>query len=311
MLFLQGKELGTQPVHITRAIIADEVITEGCDRAVLNGDEVSINMLPQTLAAISSDVCRLILTGWETSSEFTLDFRIASEEDLQGMEEQFERTARGRHLDTRAIEEFISATSRYGSAIGYCDGICSYLYGALAKERAPDSSLSYESYVGKYSKAAEELSGYDRPLARMIRSLIEFHFNHFEDAARLGGERRVGQAAGRYVTWLQGLPQDTEQKGGSIEALSESLVTDWETEQIVRWSVQPFPQLLRYADNMESFLNRGIAEYDKLKLHVLLGEVYRASGDVEAAIRHAKIFRNVSALERWAESMIGTHFSGS
>ena len=55
---------------------------------------------------------------------------------------------------------------------------------------------------------------------------------------------------------------------------------------------------------MESFLNRSIVEYDKVKLHVLLGEVYIASGNIEGAIRHAKALRNLSALEKWAESVI-------
>ncbi len=203
--------------------------------------------------------------------QFTLNFRIASDEDLRGIEEQFERTARESHLDTRAIEEFISATSRFGSAIGYCDGICAYLYGVLAKERAPDSSLTYEAYIGKYSKAAEELAAYDRPLAQTIGSLIEFHFNHFEEAAQLAGEARVGHAAARYAKFLQDLPLSSEQKCVSIQAPRDALVTDWETERIVRWSVQSLPELSRYADNMESFLNRSIVEYDKVKLACSLG----------------------------------------
>ena len=62
-------------------------------------------------------------------------------------------------------------------------GICDYLYGVLAKERSHDASLSHEKYANKFNEAVEQLAAYDRPLARIIRSLVEFHFNHFEEAA--------------------------------------------------------------------------------------------------------------------------------
>ena len=241
ILFLQGKEFGGQTVRITQAIKANEVIAEGCDRAILNGDEVSVSALPDTLATISSDVCRLVLGRTEVYSEFTLNFRIASDEDLRGIEEQFERTARESHLDTRAIEEFISATSRFGSAIGYCDGICAYLYGVLAKERAPDSSLTYEAYIGKYSKAAEELAAYDRPLAQTIGSLIEFRFNHFEEAAQLAGEARVGHAAARYGKFLQDLPLSSAQKCVSIQAPRDAFVKTGRLSRLSAGRYNRFP----------------------------------------------------------------------
>lgn len=309
VLFLQGREVGAHPVRITRAIRAGQVTTEDCDRAVLNGDEIPVGTVPRRLAQISSEMCRLILSKAEVSSEFTLDFQIASEKDLRGIEEQFERTALGRRLDIRAIEEFISATSRFGSAIGYCDGICAYLYGVLAKERSPDSSLAYEAYVGKFSKGAEQLTAYNRPLARAISSLIEFHFNHFREAALLAGEARVGQAAGRFAAWLQGSARSMDQDVVPTEMFSklEALVTDWETEQIVRWAIQSTHERSRHVVEIEAYLKRELADYDRVKLHVLLGETYAASGDIEGALKHAKTLRNLSALEKWAESMIQTH----
>lgn len=310
ILFLQGRELGAHTVRITRKLIDGDVRTDGCDRAVLNGKDIDFSSLPIMLGKISSGVCRLTLSGSGVSSEFSLEFRIASEEDLSGIEEQFERTVRGHHLNIRAIQEFIESTSRFSSAIGYCDGICAYLYGVLAKERAIDTSLPYDAYVGKFSKASEELTVYDRPLARTISSLIEFHFNHFGESAHLSRETRAGKAAERYATWLQGRVQEIDLEAVQNDMFSklEALVTDWDTEQIVRWSIRPLHELSRYADDMESFLNRDItAEYDKVKLHVLLGEIYTASGYVKKALKHAKALRNLSALEKWAESMIRAH----
>ena len=119
-LFLRGQELGTHPVHVTCNLTKDDVTAEGCDRAFLNGHEISVRALPRKLTEISSDVCRLVLSKSEVSAEFTLDFRIASEEDLIGVETQFERTAIGRRLDIRAVDEFIAATSGFESALGVC-----------------------------------------------------------------------------------------------------------------------------------------------------------------------------------------------
>lgn len=306
IMFLHGRELGTHPARVTQRLSPADVRVEGCDRVALNGSEIPISSLPRRLAGISSDVCRVVLSKAGVAAEFELDIRVASESDLAGVEEQFRRTALGRRLDTRAVDEFISAASGFGSAIGYCDGICAYLYGVLAKERATDSTLPYETYTGKFSKAAEELAAYDRPLARAIGSLVEFHFNHFQESARLSPDSRVGRVAERYAAWMESPGQAPALMSAADEQVThlEALVTDWDTEQIVRWGIRPLPDLAKDADEIEYFLNRDLAELDKVKLHVLLGELHAASGDAGRALLHAKALRNLAALERWAEALI-------
>ena len=305
-LFIQGRELGTHPVRVTRGLSTDDVKVDGCERAFLNGNEIPVQAIPRMLALISSDVCQLELRKADVSATFTLDFRIALKKDLIAVEMQFIRTALGRRLDYRAVEEFISATSGFRSAIGYCDGICSYLYGILAKEGSSESSLPYEAYVGKFNKAVEELSVYDRPLARMIGSLVAFHFNHFEEAEKLAHRARVGQAATRYTSWMRGETrgQDNAPVSSVEPSKLEALVTDWETERIIRWTVRPLDELSEDISEMESFLNQQIEEYDSVKVHVLLGEIYVRYGDVANALKHAKALRNLVAMEKWAESMI-------
>ena len=309
ILLVQGQELSTHPIRITQGLTEDEVRATGCDQAFLNGEKVSVCSVPQKLAQISSGVCRLVLSKADVSATFVLDFRLASEDDLKGVETQFERMALGHQLDIRAIEEFISATSGFETAIGYCDGICSYLYGVLAKENSPESSLPRKAYVGKFNRSATELADYNRPLAQMIGSLIEFHFNHFEEAARLAGEARVGQAAARYAAWLQDREIRTRHVTNSDFAGIdlEALVTDWSTEEIIRWTVRPLNELSGHVTEMESLLNREIEEFDRVKVHVLLGEFCAAIGDTGNKLRHAKALRNLPALESWAESMIHPH----
>jgi hypothetical protein len=278
---------------------------EGAEHAVLNGHEIPLSRLGRELAKFSNDVCRIVLRKHGIEAQFEMEIRVASEADLRGVEDQFKRMAAFRRLDVRAVEEFIAGASRFVSAIGYCDGICAYLYGLLAKERATGCSLPHEAYPAKYAKAVEELAPYDRNLAHMIGGLIEFHFNHFRDAARLCPSSRLGRVSSRFATWIESrdpLPI-TNDIGREATAL-ESLVTEWDTERILGWAVQPPTALAQDARNIEAFLKRDLAEFDRVKIHMLLGEAFAATGSVKFALEHAKALRNLPALEKWAETLV-------
>lgn len=306
VMFVGGRELGTQRVHITRRLAPSDVRVDGCDRAVLNGHEVPVTNLSQELAVVTADVCQVVLSKGGVNAKFELDVRVASEEDLVGVEKQFRRTALGGELNTRTVEQFVTGAASFHSAISYCDGICAYLYGVLARERATDSSLTHDEYVGKYTKAAEELAAYDRPLAQIIGSLIEFHFNHFGDAARLSPDSRVGRVAARYAAWKDCIRQPEVPEGKEREAPEniERLVTDWGNETILRWGSRPLPDLAKNIEDIETMLDRDIGEFDRIKLRVLLAEFFSACGDSASALKYAKGLRNVLGFDEWAEALI-------
>ena len=309
VLFLQGHELGTNPVRITRFVKESDVYTDNCDQAFLNGYKISASRVPSELSKISSGVYKLKLSKEGVSAEFSLNFDIASKNDLEGVESQFEKMVRGYKLNIRVIEDFILATKDYETAVGYTNGICEYLYGVLIKERAPDATLPYEAYEGKFKIAAEALSVYERPLARTIGSLIEFNFNHFTEATSFVEKARIGYVSKRYAAWLQGrkseIPRGVDYDFTSIEL--EVLLTDDKTEQILRWSCESLDSQIKHVEEMESFLKRDIGKYDSVKIRVLLGEIYSQSGDILNALKHAKVLRNLPIFERWAEAMIRTH----
>ncbi len=304
VMLVRGQELGTNRIRITQPLLAADVHISHCARASLNSSEIPISCLSHELASISSDVCQIVLSKDGVDAVFELDFCIASKEDLEGVEDQFERIARGCRLDIRAIEDFIDAALRFTTAVGYCDGICAYLYGVLAKEQTGGSALSYDAYEGKLSKAAEELVAYNRPLAQTIGGLIEFHFNHFQDSACLSPESRVGQVSAHYSDWIES-PGSSGQYTTGTDKL-ESLVTDRETEQILCWAIRPLHDLAGEATAIEDSLERASAEYDRAKLRILLGQLYTQFGDVNQALIHAKALRNVPAFQGWAEALIKT-----
>ncbi len=65
-------------------------------------------------------------------------------------------------MTVSTIDGFIEDCRPFSTADLYYDGICHYLYGVLAKERSPDSSLPYEEYRDRFNRAADALRDYDK-----------------------------------------------------------------------------------------------------------------------------------------------------
>jgi len=307
VLMVRERELGSHPLKVTSALRAAHIKVEGADRALLNGHEVPVHRVPTILASFSSDVVRLLLEKNGVEAAFELDFRIASVFDLEGVEEEFRKTAAGRKLNSRTVDAFIAAASTFRSAIGYCDGICTYLYGVMAREGTGGSTLPYEAYGGRFARASEELTAYERPLARMIGSLVEFHFNHFRDAARLvSAASRIGSVSARYATWIESKRANRRPVPSATTPLNEieACLTDRETELILQSASQPLRAVAAEYAELEGLLNKDVVEFDKVKVHMLLAEAFSATGDTERALGHAKAIRNLPALELWSEDLI-------
>ena len=305
-LIVHGADAGSRRVIITSKLKPTDVAVERCDRVLVNGTATEVERLGEDLAARSWGNYRLILSGDEVEAEFTVEFRIASEHDLAGVEEEFDRIARTRRLDMRTVEDLIGATRRFETARSYSDAICTYLHGVLAKERSAGCPLPYKKYSAKYTESVEDLNWYDRPLARAIVSVIEFHYNHFAEAALKGHGSRIGEAAKRYQRWLHPLGGDATSPahGPAMGNWVDSWVTDQETEQIVFWTMLPKERLVQEANEMEAFLKRDVAEFDRVKVRILLAELYWALGDTSRASDHAKSVGSLHAFEDWAKRKI-------
>ncbi len=307
LLFIRGMEIGSTPVTITRSLAPQDVGTGACTSAIVNGVHMPVDHLAATLASIEQDTVRIVLEGEGANASFEIRIEIASDDDMEGVEQAFFRVAHHRRLDVRAIEQFIDGASPYKTAAAYCDGICEYLYGVLAKERSPTSSLRYEAYREKFTRALDKLRTFDRPLANRVGGLVEFHFNHFPEAASLSPGARVGRAANAFATRLSGssLPESVGQFDGSDEQL-EYLLTDWDTEQLIRWAVRDPSELLCEQAEIEKMLRSDPAEYDQTKLHILLAEIGLSSKNRVLVLTHARELRNSPSVSRWADSVIET-----
>jgi hypothetical protein len=305
VLHIAGTEIGSTPVTITQQIEPHSVEVDACSAVFLNGLRMPPSHLAGALSSLEHDTARIQLEGEGTTASFELRIEIAKESDLAGVEKSFLDVAKNRRMDKHAIELFIGMASQFNTAISYYDGICDYLYGVLIKEKSAEASLPYESYREKFTRAADMLQTINRPLAKKIGGLIEFHFNHFCESMALTPDSRVGYASQQYAMWLNiiesrsnsGIPKVADEK-------LEAMLTDWDTERLIRWSVMPSANLLLEKQAIENMLKNDLAEFDRTKLHVLLAEIGLASKNTHLVMKHARELRNSPSLATWAESAI-------
>lgn len=305
VLLINGNELGNTPIRVTRKLSAADVRLGHCTNSWVNGHKVSVDRLGKALADKRVDTTIVKLSNGDVEAEFRLEFEIPDESDLDGIEQSFVAIAKKKRLDLRAVEEFISDSRGYATAVGYCDGICEYLYGVLAKERSPDLSLPYSSYHEKFMRAADKLKDYDRRLSRTISALIAFHFNQFDLAANMLPGARVCLVSERYGRWVSDSPQGADKLlGKAVDERIEKLLSDYETDEILAISFKRPDEVLRKSEELESRIKEDIPEFDKPKLRILLAENYVLGEKTADAIRHARALRNNPSFGAWAERLL-------
>ena len=304
---VRGIQLGATPFRITDAIsAADFVVDDRVLKAEVNGVLTSVEVLANTLTKFTNDRVSLTLSNKGTSATFEIIFSVALKSDLIGVETCFKNLAKTRYLDMRSIEGFISDSKRYGSATAYCDGICQYLYGVLAKERARDSKLSYAAYQEKFNKAADTLAAYDWPVSRCIRALVAFHFNHFEDVVDLISKGRLATASRRFGSWLKGTKEaiPTTHRGDTTRGSLEDMLTDLETSRILGWVLAEPGTMKAQMTDLEAMVRQDIPEFDRTKLIMLLAEQYTDYGELAKARRYARELVNNASTAIWAEKLL-------
>lgn len=301
-LTIRDVQLGATPFPISEARKPSDFVSNLCDSATVNGKVVATKALGKLLATYQNDRVTVRLSNVGASATFELLFRIADEDDLVGVEAAFKRLASTRHLDIRAIEGFITEAKTHKTSARYADGICQYLYGVLAKERAPDSHIPYTTYQEKFSQAADALSEYDRPIARQIRALVAFHFNHFSDAALLAPGGRIGTVARWYALLLKG--KNGQNPVPSSRAGLEEMLTDFETGRILSWALPGTANIKSHVSDAEAVLSQEISAFDRLKVIMILAESCAANDEQVKARRFARELVNNVSTRIWAQTLL-------
>lgn len=307
-LLLRGRPVGSLPQRVMTRLSASEVQIEDADSCLLNGRSIEVGTLGAQLASMRREFIELHFENAGVTAKCVLDFRIADEEHLSGIESAFMRLARGRTLNIDAIEMFINNCTQFQTALPYCQGICNYLYGVLAKERSPESGLNHDQYIERYMRSTEELAAWDRPLARGVRALIAFHFNHFEDAKVLTAGGRLRHVAKAYSRIQKGEPWRLDRANPCAHSDSaEHLLMDRDTQKILTLSnrmgeVDPkdlLPELLAHCQV-------SLGAYDQLKFQLLAVEALAVCNNKSSRAQGRQLVRRIASqhdLGEWAKSM--------
>ncbi|QDZ26592.1 hypothetical protein [Noviherbaspirillum sp. UKPF54] len=308
MLMIRGMAVGGLPLKILTALHADDVFVDDVQHCVVAGVAVTIGDVGPLLASMRREFVEVELRNGRVVSRHVLDFRIAAEEHLAGVETAFLRMARERDLTLDAVSRFIQDCRSYPSAMPYCDGICHYLYGVMAKERSPDSGLHASQYVDRYNRARDELNGIERPLARSIRALIAFHFNQFDEANVLAPEGCLRYAASAYANLLFGMPwHNVSTAAAQSGSAVEDLLTDQETLHILADASHGLVELKAITEQLQARLKRATMGYDYLKRALLTAEALAARGDEPSHIAARHLARGLAAqtaTRAWGEAML-------
>lgn len=308
-LLLRGKPVGALTQVLMTPLGPSDVLVEDATTCLLNGQPVHPARLGQQLAAMRREFAEVKLSNQGATTRCQLDFRVADEAHLAGVEAAFLRLARDRLLNIQAVSRFNEDCRAFASAMPYCDGISHYLYGVMAKERSPDSGLKQEEYIQRFLRSSEELSGFDRPLARSVRSLVAFHFNQFEDAEYLAPEGALRHAAGAFAGLLQGLPWHFEQAFSPAPGSAvEDLLTDQDTLQILADASHGLVELKVRAEELLAHQRRAAAGgYDQLKRTLLASEAMAAREDAASHAEACKLARGLASRHdtiAWADAMM-------
>lgn len=305
-LLVRGRPVGSIPLKVMSLLTPSEIIIEDATRCRVNGHELSMTMLQSHLSLLTQNFVDVELINDSVTSKFMLDFRVAENDDLEGVEAGFLRLARDQTLTTAAISRFIKDCEDFPTAKDYCDGICQYLYGVMAKEHSPDSGLQPGRYVGKFSQSVDTLSGFDRVLARTICALIAFNFNHFSDAATLAPASTLRDVATAFAGLLQGQSWQNETASATGGQL-EQLLTDQDTLQILTDASDSLLKLKTRTEELQAHLRRATAGYDRLKRALLTAEALAAIDSEpthKQARRIAREWVGNSDTSIWAQGLL-------
>lgn len=294
-LLLHGRPVRGAPLKVQSAISPTDVMIEDATQIWLNDKTISLDSLRLVLADSSNSFHKIRIANNGASSEIALDFQVAKDSDLEEVERALLRMAKGQKLSLLDIGIFISECRQLSSGMLYCDGIAHYLYGVMAKEQVVGTGLEFKTYQNRYAQSIEQLTDINRPIARSVRSLVSFHFNHFRDAESLSPYGNLRLSARAFAGLLEGNSWNFEEglDSSNQDAITD-LLTDQVTFEILRDSRQGISTLKLQTDFLLASLAKMSAGFDRSKRLLLTVEALsnRVEPDLKAIAK--KLARELS-----------------
>lgn len=285
VLLLRGVEMGVSPGPVILPTKPDDWQVMYAETLRLNGDAITAGRLGEHLAAEQSGVHQLELISHGSRVELRLEFAIATPEHLEGVERAFSMLVEGHLSDVGRVTHFIDACQPCSTASLYLEGVSQYLFGVLAKDQRGDTGLSHAHHKERFNQAIEALRHNDRPLARLITSVINFSFNHFAGAVH-SPSPVLNLAAGRLAGWA-GKPIAA---ASPVQSQSTKVFPlDSATEQLTRWLALSAETALQELDDIRhASASSAWTSQDRSKAEALLLALLQHQGASDELRRVAR-----------------------
>jgi len=199
LIMLQGSEptgndVIRTPLHATDIALANtNFVRVSVDGA--RGRRVSPLDLPEILARTNQAEVKLELindsqkNAAPVTSKYNISFRIADQDATKNVERAFIEILVSTAITRESIGRFLADKRTQGAGAEYASGLADYCLGILIKERPAGERLTtpLSRYRELYGGALEILNDFQRPLARLITSIIRFSLNNFDGSLQRTG----------------------------------------------------------------------------------------------------------------------------
>jgi hypothetical protein len=280
---------------------ADWVIQQ-TERIVIDQQEVTSRQACQRLSQLTTGFHEVTLASADHTVTYHIEFDIPIEAQLAAVERVFNMLIVNQPLESDRIAQFITVVKQEDGARYYLEGVSDFLYGVLAKDQRGGTSLNRDDYTAKFHAAREALRFMNRPLANLIKALVNFNDNAFSEAEALAPDGQVAIAC----RMLNGLRSGRHCSAPVASIASgHNLPVDTLTAEIMRFcslslaqQQEQLPQLVHLASK------RLTTDHDRVKIQALAMNTCWEAGDVEQAASWAKKLRHSPLFETLANRII-------
>ncbi len=314
MLVLGDCEVLTPRFVVMQSLQAAEVRAVNADVCIVNGVETSVDRFAKQLATASNSFFAVSLVGRDGSlqSKYEISVELPAIEEILAVEGAFARLAAMGSLSLNGINSFIREVSSALTARRYLDGLSGYLFGVLAKDQRGDTSLTQEQGRMKLNDAHQTLMLIDRPLARVVRAVIEFQANVFLQTRGVRLAPRLLHA----MQWYESA------RKGRLEAFPETQVIDGvapsrvpldaATDELLTYMSSPVALLHSQARAIEKRCQQpNWLPDDRAKARVLYTALQISQGNPKGASQTARKFRHDPIFQNLAEKLLSINSDGS
>lgn len=280
---------------------ADWVIQQ-TERIVIDQQEVTSRQACQQLSQLTSGFHEVTLTSADHAVTYHIEFDIPNDAQLAAVERVFNMLIVNQPLESDRIAQLITVVKQEDGARFYLEGVSDFLYGVLAKDQRGGTSLSRDDYTAKFHAAREALRFMDRPLANLIKALVNFNDNAFSEAEALAPDGQVAIAC----RMLNGLRSGKHWPAPDTRIASgHNLPVDTLTAEIMRFCSLTLAEQQEQLPQLEHLASKRLTtDHDRVKIQALAMNAYWETGEHARAASWAKKLRHSPLFEDLATRII-------